>query len=370
MSSVPHAERVQTVVIGGGQAGLSAGFHLARRKLPFVILEAASRVGDIWRARWDSLRLFTPARYDGLDGWRFPSRPDAFPTKDEMADYLEAYAQHFHLPVRTGTRVTRVSRSGSEYVVETSTGPIVAEHVVVAMSSYQAPRIPAFAADLAPGIVQLHSRDYKNDAQLREGGVLVVGAGNSGAEIAAEAARRHPTWLSGRNTGHIPFRIESYLGRRVLAPVLFRVLFHRVLTVKTPLGRKVRAKVLSMGAPLIRTRPTELTAAGVERVPRVTGVRSGRPLLADGRVLDAASVVWCTGFGNGLSWIDLPVFEANGEPRQDNGFVRGEPGLYFVGLHFVYAFSSAMIHGVGRDADRVAAEIATRAAAAPHVAAA
>jgi putative flavoprotein involved in K+ transport len=353
-------ERVQTVVIGAGQAGLSVGYHLARRRLPFLILESNDRIGDTWRNRWDSLRLFTPACYDGLDGWRFPAAGDTFPTKDQMADYLEAYAGRFRLPVRTGTRVERVSRSRGGYRVETSAGPLEAEHVVVAMASYQAPRIPAFAADLDPAIVQLHSRDYRNPSVFRDGGVLVVGAGNSGAEIAMEAARAHRTWISGRDTGHVPFRVEGFVGRRVLVHVVFRLLFHRVLTVKTPLGRKVRQKVLTMGGPLIRNRPAELAAAGIERVPRLTGVRDGRPHLSDGRVLDVANVVWCTGFHNGLSWIDLPVFDGQGEPRHEHGFVPGEPGLYFVGLHFLYAFSSAMIHGVGRDADRIAEGIARR----------
>lgn len=363
MSTGQDADYVPTVVVGAGQAGLSVGYHLARRRLPFAILEANDRVGDTWRQRWDSLRLFTPACYDGLDGLPFPGRGDRFPTKDEMADYLERYASHFHLPVRTGTRVERIARSGTRYVVETSTGRIHADHVVLAMSSYQQPRIPACARELDQGIVQLHSRDYKNAAVFREGGVLVVGAGNSGAEIAIEAARDHRTWLSGRGTGEIPFRIEGFVGRKMLVHVVFRVVFHRLLTVKTPLGRKARPKVISQGGPLIRTRNAELAAAGVERVPRVTGARDGRPLLADGRVLDATNVVWCTGFHNDFSWIDLPVCGADGEPIHDQGVVPGEPGLYFVGLHFLYAFSSTMIHGVGRDARRVADGIARRLSA-------
>jgi putative flavoprotein involved in K+ transport len=287
-----------------------------------------------------------------------------------MGDYLEAYARHFDLPVQTGTRVNRLSRNGSRYLLETNRGLMEADHVVVAMASYQAPRIPPFARELDPGIVQIHSTEYRNARVFRDGGVLVVGAGNSGAEIALEAARGHRTWLSGRDTGHIPFRVEGFLGRRVLAHVVFRLLFHRVLTVKTPVGRRVRPAIISKGGPLIRTRPVELAAAGIERVPRVTGARDGQPLLSDGRVLDVANIVWCTGFSNGLSWIDLPIFEADGEPRHESGFVGGEPGLYFVGLHFLYAFSSTMIHGVGRDARRVADGIAQRVSrAAPRVAA-
>jgi len=362
MASVSGVERIQTVVIGGGQAGLSVGHFLARRGLRFVILDAGDRIGDPWRQRWDSLRLFTPARFDGLAGMPFPAPPDSFPTKEEMADYLEAYARHFELPVRTGVRVDGLSRSGGRYVVTAGDRRFEADHVVVAMANYQAPRVPSFAADLDPAIVQLHSHEYRNPGQLREGSVLVVGAGNSGSEIALEVSRRHPTWMSGRDTGHVPFRIDGFAGRVILVRLVLRVLFHRVLTVNTPVGRRVRPTVISQGGPLIRIKPPDLLAAGVERVPRVTGVDRGRPVLADGRVLDAANVIWCTGFHPAFSWIDLPIFDEHGEPRHASGVVPGEPGLYFVGLHFLHAMSSTMIHGVARDAERVVAAIASRIA--------
>jgi putative flavoprotein involved in K+ transport len=356
-------EHIHTVIIGGGQSGLSVGYHLARRGLPFVILDANSRIGDVWRHRWDSLRLFTPARFNGLDGWPFPAAPDAFPTKDEMADYLESYAARFSLPVRNGTRVTKLSRRDSTFIVDTNAGQIEAEQVVVAMATYQAPKVPAFARDLDPAIVQIHSCEYRNPGQLRDGGVLLVGAGNSGAEIAIEAARTHRTWMSGRDVGEVPFRISSWVGRHLLAPFVLRVVFHRVLTVNTPLGRKVRPGVLSRGGPLIRTRRSNLRTAGVERVARVTGVKDGQPVLADGRVMsDVANVIWCTGYHAGLDWIDLPVLDEHGEPRHERGLVPSEPGLYFVGLHFLYALSSTMIHGVGRDASRVVDAIVRRTA--------
>ncbi len=360
MNAEPASEYIQTVVIGAGQAGLSVGYHLARHHLPFVILDAGNRVGDSWRNRWDSLRLFTPARFDGLDGMPFPAPGDTFPTKDEMADYLEAYAGRFGLPIRTNTRVQRVARQGRRYRIETGDRTIEADHVVVAMASYQAPRVPGFARDLDPRIRQCHSRDYRAPEWFQPGGVLVVGAGNSGAEIALEAARGHRTWMSGRPTGHVPFRVDGLAGRTVLVRLVLRGLFHRILTVDTPLGRRIRPKVLSQGGPLIRVKPRDLELAGIERVARVAGVRDGRPLLADGRVLEVSNVVWCTGFHPGFSWIDLPVFTDDGEPRHERGLVPGEPGLYFVGLHFLYAFSSTMIHGVGRDAKRIAGTIVRR----------
>jgi len=356
-------ERIHTVIIGGGQSGLSVGYHLARRGLPFVILDANARVGDSWRHRWDSLRLFTPARFNGLDGWPFPAAPDVFPTKDEMADYLESYAAHFSLPVRARTRVTKLSKRDGTFIVDTDSGSIAADQVVVAMATYQASRIPRLAKELDPSIVQLHSGAYRNPAQLREGGVLLVGAGNSGAEIAIEVARTHRTWMSGRDVGEVPFRISSWVGQHLLAPFVLRVLFHRILTVNTPLGRKVRPGVLSRGGPLIRTRRSNLRTAGVERVARVAGVKDGWPVLTDGRVMrDVANVIWCTGYHAGFDWIDLPVLDEDGEPRHERGLVASEPGLYFVGLHFLYALSSTMIHGVGRDASRVVDAIVRRTA--------
>jgi len=361
MHSAGETERIDTVVIGAGQAGLSVGYHLARRGVPFVILEASARIGDVWRSRWDSLRLFTPARFDGLAGMPFPASRFTFPRKDEMADYLEAYAARFQLPVRTGMRVDRLSKEGDWYVVRAGGRRLEARQVVVAAASYQRPLVPAFARELDSGIVQFHSSDYRNLSQLRKGGVLIVGAGNSGAEIALETARGgHQTWMSGRDVGHVPFRIASVAGRHVVAPLVLRVLFHRVMTMSTPIGRKVRPKVISRGTPLIRVKPAELAAAGVERVARTAGVRGGLPILENGRTLDVANVVWCTGFDPGFSWIDLPGVPKGHEPAHDRGVAVGEPGLYFVGLHFLYAMSSAMIHGVGRDAEHIAEVVARR----------
>ncbi len=355
-----RTEQIQTIVIGAGQAGLSVGYHLARRGLPFTILDANDRTGDSWRNRWDSLRLFTPARYDSLDGMRFPAPAHYFPTKDEMANYLEAYAERFNLPIRNAVKVDGLSRRGGCYVVTAGRQRFEAEHVVVAMATYQKPRVPRFAAELHSRIVQLHSRDYCNPDQLQEGAVLIAGAGNSGAEIALDVANRHRTFLAGRHTGHIPFRINGLAARLILQQLALRFIFHRVLTVKTPIGRKARQKILSHGGPLIRVKPADLTAAGIERVPRVTGVRDGLPVLEDGRQIDAANVIWCTGYQPGFSWIQAPVFEETGMPRHNCGVVTGEPGLYFVGLPFIYAFSSTMIHGVGRDAERIAAVIESR----------
>ncbi|MCA9530006.1 MAG: NAD(P)-binding domain-containing protein [Myxococcales bacterium] len=346
------------LVIGAGQAGLAVGYHLARLGLRFVLVDANERVGDPWRRRWDSLRLFTPARYDALPGLPFPAHPDTFPTKDAMADYLEGYASRFELPVHTGVRVQRLAHRDRGYVAETSRGTIQADQVVVAMANYQRPWAPAFAADLDRRIVQLHSAGYRSPRQLQDGPVLIVGAGNSGAELAAEIGRDHPVWMSGRHPGELPFKVTGLVGRLLLTRLVLRVLFHRVLTTDRWLGRKMRPKIVGQAGPLIRIKSKDLTRLEVRRVPRTTGVRDGRPQLEDGRVLDVANVLWCTGFHPGFSWIDLPIFDHHGEPRHASGLVPEAPGLYFVGLHFLHAMSSSMIHGVGRDAARIAERVA------------
>lgn len=344
----------EVIVIGGGQAGLSVGYHLQRAGVRFLILDACERVGDVWRNRWDSLRLFTPAWLDGLDGLPFPAPPQYFPTKDEMADYLEQYAAHFELPVRSGVRVERLVRGDAGFVLSTSQGELRAAQVVVAMSNYQRRRFPAFARELAPGIRQLHSSDYRRPSELAPGPVLIAGAGNSGAEIGMDLARGHRVLLAGRETGYVPFRMGGFWARLCLVRLLLRVVFHRVLTIRTPMGRRARARMISQGGPLIRQKPADLARAGIERCARVVGVKDGLPVLEDGRVVDVANVIWATGFDNALDFIDLPIFDDAGEPRHDGGVVRDVPGLYFVGQHFLYAFSSVMIHGVGRDAARIA----------------
>jgi putative flavoprotein involved in K+ transport len=360
MNGQDNTQRIQTLVIGGGQAGLSVGYHLAKRGLPFLILDANERIGDAWRNRWDSLRLFTPARYAGLPGMAFPGRGDAFPTKEQVAEYLEGYAKRFRLPIRTGVRVDKLAREEERFVVSAGDQRFEAEQVVVAMANYQTPRLPEFARDLDPEIRQLHSSEYRNPSQLQDGGVLVVGLGNSGADIGLEVSRTHRTWLSGKESGHIPFSIDS-VWARLLWSRLVRFVGHHVLSLGTPIGRKVRPKMLFRAAPLIRVKAADLAKAGIERVARVAGVRDGNPLLEDERVLDVKNVIWCTGFHPGFSWIDLPIFGEGGQPTHERGVVNRAPGMYFVGLHFLYAMTSANLVGVGRDAEYVVTAIETRA---------
>jgi putative flavoprotein involved in K+ transport len=194
-------ERIDTIVVGGGQSGLAVGYHLARRGLPFLILDAHHRIGDAWRTGWDSLRLFTPAGYDGLPGMPFPAPRTTYPTKDEMADYLEDYAKRFELPVRTGVRVDALARNGDGFVVAANDLRFQADNVVVAMSSELRPWTPEFAAHLDPRLTQLHSHDYRHPAQLQDGDVLIVGAGNSGADIAMEVVQGHTTLCRAATSG-------------------------------------------------------------------------------------------------------------------------------------------------------------------------
>jgi putative flavoprotein involved in K+ transport len=360
MTSTQDTEHFETVIVGGGQAGLAVGYHLTERGHSCMILDANERIGDSWRKRWPSLRLYSPARLDGLPGMPFPAPPHSYPSGYEMADYLEAYAARFDLPVLSGTRVDRLDRNGDGYVVVAGERRFEADNVVVATGVFQHehPVIPDFAGEFDPRIRQLHSADYRSPAQLQDGAVLVVGAAHSGGDIAYEVARAgHRTLLSGRDTGQIPFDIEGR-GARFVFPVL-RFVWSRVVTVSTPIGRKAKGKIRTHGGPLLRVKRSDLAAAGVERIlERTVGVEDGRPVLADGRVLDVANVIWCTGFRNDYGWIGFPLpLDADGFPDQKRGAVPSSPGLYFVGLPFLHSFASMLVLGAGRDGKRVAKHI-------------
>jgi putative flavoprotein involved in K+ transport len=353
-------EHIETAIIGAGQAGLTTAYQLQRRGRRCMILDANRRVGDNWRAQWDSLRLYTPAVYDGLPGMPFPSSKWSYPSKDEVADYLAAYAERFDIPVRMSTHVNRLTAANGSYVLDLGDDRIVAENVVVATGTFgRTPWIPDFALDLDPSIRQLHSSEYRRPAQLKAGPVLVVGASHSGTDIAFELAPSRRTILAGRDPGQMPIRLDHW-SARLLFPVLVFMGRH-VITRRTPIGRKAMGQVRFHGAPMLRVKRSDLEARGVERVlDRVTGVQDGQPVLAGGRRLDVANVVWCTGFRQVFDWIELPIFGADGWPREMRGVVPDAPGLFFCGLAFQYAFSSTVLPGVGRDADYVAQQIDAR----------
>ena len=359
-------QRLETVIIGGGQAGLAVGHHLRKLERSFVILDAHARVGDTWRGRWDSMRLFTPARRDGLPGMRFPARKHSFPTANDMADYLEGYAATFDLPVVTGVRVDALGRAADGgFLLAAGDRRYEAENVVIATGPFQEPRIPAFAGDLDTRITQLHSSAYRNPRELPDGDVLVVGAGNSGADIALELAADRRVLLSGDPGPQIPFDIEGPAGR-VIFPILWQVWSH-VLTFGTPIGRKALPKIRASKEPRIRVKRKQLAAAGVEFVPRTAGVRDGRPLLGDETVVNAASVIWATGYRPAYDWIDVQVLGEDGDIDTDHhGAAVAQPGLYRVGRPFLYAFNSHTVGGVGRDAERIACRIAATAGSREH----
>jgi putative flavoprotein involved in K+ transport len=280
-----------------------------------------------------------------------------------MADYLEAYVARHELPVRHGVRVERLTRDDDLFLVETTAGAMHASNVIVAAGSYGDPKTPAFATDLDPHIVQMHSAAYKNASQLQPGGVLLVGGGNSGADICFEVVETHPSWLVGPKVPHIPPDIDKWFARTFVVR-LVRFVQRNVLCLRTPIGRKVAPKLSGKATPLIRVKPKWLDRAGVQRVVgRVVGVHDGLPQLDDGRVLDVTNVIWCTGYRHDFPWIDLPGFDEHGSPAQTRGVSNDVPGLFFLGLEFQYALASASLWGIARDAAFVVKRLDERPAA-------
>jgi putative flavoprotein involved in K+ transport len=356
-SAPARVERLDTIVVGAGQAGLAVGQQLAERAVDFAILSDEARVGDNWRRRWDSLRLFTPAACSGLPGMPFPAPRGHLADKDEVADFLEGYAARFHLPVRASSRVASLAHDGERFTLQVDGGAsrLEADNVVVATGAFQRPRLPAVAGRLSAAIHQLHSSAYRNPFELPAGPVLVVGAGNSGAQIALELARYRTVWLAGRNTGHLPRRL---LGRDLfdwMWPVL------GLDTVSSRLGRRIAADALLGGDPLIGIPELLLHEAGVIRVGRVEEERGGLPACGD-TVLEPAVIVWCTGFEPDFYWMKVPVFTPGGLPRQVRGVAVDLPGLFFMGLRGQRRLRSSLIGGVGDDARFIAARVAARAA--------
>ncbi len=342
-------DRHEVVVIGGGQAGLATGHHLRRSGVEFVILDAENATGDQWRRRWDSLRLFTPAKHATLAGLPWDVPRGHFPTRDETAAYLERYAREQELPIRHGVSVTSIRRVGERFALATSSGHLDAAAVVVATGANGSPRIPELALTLDPRIVQVHSRDYRNPDSILGERVLVVGYGTSGAEIALELALAgRDVTIAGKPTPHPPNAMLAVAGD------LWWLVLTRVLSRRTPIGRRVAPHATAHGAPLIRISPRDLARAGVRHVERIDGTQDARPA-AEGAALAVDSVVWCTGFRGDFGWIDLDglEFDARGYPVAPFGLVEAEPGLGFVGLPFQSTMASALLGGVSKDAATV-----------------
>jgi putative flavoprotein involved in K+ transport len=344
-----------TIVIGAGQAGLAAGYHLTKRGKPFLIIDSADRVGGSWTNRWDSLRLFTPSSRDSLPGLELGGG-SSFPTPAGLLDYMQRYAEHFALPLRLGVTVDGLFRENDGFRATAAGEVFDAANVILATGAHRVPRVPEFAADLGEDIVQLHSAQYRSPAQLNPGTVLIVGAGNSGAEIGVEVAHTHPVLLAGRNVGQLPIDTRNWQGK-LLFPLIWWTWEH-VLTEKKLPGRKVQAEALKgHGEPLIRQKEKDIKAAGITRTARIVRAVHGRPQTEDGDLLDVANVIWATGYTPDFAWLDLPGLDSSGRLDSDRGAVKGQPGLYVLGQEFQYMFNSHTIGGVGKDAAYVVRQL-------------
>ena len=336
------------VVVGGGQAGLAIGYLLAREGRQVTILEAAEAPASAWRTRWDSLRLFTPVRYDSLPGRPFPGHPDTYPGRDDVVAYLTDYARDFALPVELDSTVRAVRRGDRGYLVELDDRTYEADHVVVATGPFQIPRVPALAERLDADIVQFHSSAYRTPGDVPAGRVLVVGGGNTGFQIAEELSRSHEVHLS------IGAR-QTPLPQRIAGRDLFRYLEATGLMGKTAdsrIGQRMKDRETLIGSsPRAARRRHDIHLRG-----RTLDVSGPEATFSDGTRLEASSVVWATGFGLDHSWIHAPVFDANGRLIHKRG-VTASPGLYFLGLPWQHTRGSALLGWVKDDADYLARQI-------------
>jgi putative flavoprotein involved in K+ transport len=343
---------LDVIVVGGSQAGLAMAWHLAQQGLRFMVLEAGPELGHTWRNRWDSLKLFTPAQYDALPGMAFPAPADTYPTKDPVADYLQAYAKAFDLPVRLNAKVTELRQVGEGFDVRTADDEVFrARQVVVATGPFQVPFVPPPASKLDPSVTQLHSADYRNPKALPEGRVLVVGGGNSGFQIAEELAATRQVDLSiATSYPMLPQRLAG----RDLFWWLTRLGLMRV-TVDSRLGRRA-----SRGEFIIGTNRRTLERAGVRFRRRLIDAEGRTVRFADHSTLeDVGVVVWATGYHSDHSWIQIPDVVRDGHVVHRRG-VTEVPGLYFLGLSWQHTRGSALLGFVNDDAAYLADRIATR----------
>lgn len=322
-------------------------YRLRQRGVPFQIVDAGAEIGEVRRKRWDSLKLFTPAQYDALPGMNFPAAADTYPGKDAVADFLQAYATRFELPVSLSTRVTSLRNLDGGYLAETEAGPLEARNVVIATGPFQVPRVPAIAGRLDRGVVQFHSSAYRSPQGISDGPVLVVGGGNTGFQIAEELASRHEVHLA------IGSR-QTPLPQRILGRDLFWYLEATGL-IRKNLESRVGQR-LSGRDTLIGSSPRAIRRHGVKLHPRAVDAAGSTVTFSDEAKLDVGTVIWATGFRSDYSWIDVPVFGDRGEVLHERG-VTEWPGLYFLGLSWQYTRGSALLGWVKDDAEYIAGQI-------------
>ena len=344
------SDNLEVIVVGGGQAGLAIGYFLAQRGRNFVILEAAEEPAAAWRARWDSLKLFTPARHSGLPGLPFPGDPDSYPVREDVVAYLTHYARHFALPVALGSPVRSVRRAGDRYRVELDDRSYTTAQVVIATGPFQLPFSPPIADNLGQDVFQIHSTQYRAPRDLRDGPVLVVGGGNTGFQIAEEVSATHEVHLS------IGSR-QTPLPQRILGRDLFWYLEKTGMirqSTDTRIGRRLQGRDT-----LIGSNPRTLRKRhGVLLHPRAVEASGRTVRFSDGSELDVNAVIWATGFRHDYSWVDAPIFDDCQRVVHRRG-VTDSPGLYFLGLTWQYTRGSALIGWVTDDAAYIADQIKT-----------
>jgi putative flavoprotein involved in K+ transport len=335
---------IDVLVIGSSQAGLAIGYYLKKNNKSFAIVGKETRIGDIWRNRYDSLILFTPRRYSSLPGMSSRGDPNGFATKDEIADYLEAYAHEYELPVQLETEVLSLKKESEDFIVHTNRGKYASKQVVIATGPFQKPFIPPFANRLSSDVFQVHSSRYVNPSQLQNGPVLVVGAGNSGAQIAVELARDRDVIIS---VGHrLKFFPLQAMGKSIFW--WFDTLGILHADVNSRAGRYLSKQ----SDPIFGKELKYAIHNGKMTLkPTTQDVIGNTFTFADGSQAEVKNVIWATGFHPDYSWIQIEgVLNSLGKPIHQRGITHVE-GLYFLGLPWQYRRGSALIGGVGADAD-------------------
>lgn len=339
--------RVDVLIVGGGQAGLGMAYRLRGTGATTLVVDDRARTGDVWRERWRSLVLFTPKRFAALPGLPLPAGTSYYPRREEMADYLETYARVHDLPIVHRTRVTSVRREGADFIVECERGgeqkTVRARAVVIASGPFQYPRVPRVAAGLDASVAQVHSSTYREPADLPVGRTVVVGGGNSAAQLAVElAASREVTMVAPAPPWFIPERV---LGVTVYWPLkLFGIL-------SSPADSRISQYIHSRGDGILGTEAKRAVRQGRMRLrsSRVVDAAGTSLILVDGSRLEVDAVLWATGFRTHYPFVHIPeALTEHGAPLQSGG-VSPVPGLYWLGLPWQTRLDSSILHGIAAD---------------------